>query len=707
MTGLAARAARMLDELDEAQRRAATTLEGPVLVLAGAGSGKTRTVTARTAALLAAGAGEGEVLTLTFTNKAARELRERLAQALGPEPAARVDAGTFHAWCLRLLRQHGRRLGLPARFALCDSADQLAVLRNVLNDLRGPEGPGAPRAVQARISLWKNRLVTPERALALPGDDADDLAARAYGRYEAELRRRRALDFDDLLLKALELLDDDEVAAPLRRRLRWVQVDEYQDTNLPQYELLRRLVAEHRNLCVVGDDDQSIYAWRGADHRRILGFERDFPGATVIRLETNYRSTPEILEAAAKVVRHNRDRHDKDLRSALGSGRAVEVFACEDEEHEAEFVVGRIAEAVRRGEERPGAFAVLFRTALQPRPFETELRLQGIPYRMSGSQSFFDRKEVRDLAAFLRLTARPDDEAAFLRVLNVPPRGIGASTVDKVVRHAAERGTSAPRAFRELAAAGELPAAAVRGHDALQAVLDELRGLEAARAPLSDLLTALITGVDYRREVERLHADPRAREARWDGALELLDFATAAEARHGGRPPLETFLDDLSLRTQEEVAGEDDARGGHDEVVLSTIHAAKGLEFPRVFLVGCEEGLLPHRRAVSEDGLEEERRLAYVAITRARESLCLTFCRTRTRQGSTTPRHPSRFVLELRERTPPEGWVAIEEEIAAAEVAAEARAAGRPSPRHGRGGKGKGAAGRGKGQRRGARGPKR
>ncbi|MDA1260488.1 MAG: UvrD-helicase domain-containing protein, partial [Planctomycetota bacterium] len=423
----------LLRALNAEQRRAVEISDGPALVLAGAGTGKTRVVTSRIARLLAAGARPEQILAVTFTNKAAREMRERVEGMVGAQARA-LTIATFHSFCARLLREHARRIGLAKNFPICDSADQIAAVRAALRAVSVPETALHPRAAQGRISLWKNQLVTPREAARTSDDPRDALAAAVYGAYEKELARRRMLDFDDLLIRSLQLLREHEaVRAKLEDRFHWLMVDEYQDTNRPQYEIVRAIAGKRRNLMVVGDDDQSIYAWRGADHRRILEFERDFPGATVVRLETNYRSSSEILDAANKVIRNNAARHDKSLRAALGSGEAVQAFACEDEEHEAQFVVAEIADQVRRGELRPRDCAILFRTQTQPRPFETELRTHGIPVQLSGAQSFYDRKEIRDLTAYLRLVARPHDEAALLRVVNVPPRGIGATTLERAV----------------------------------------------------------------------------------------------------------------------------------------------------------------------------------------------------------------------------------------------------------------------------------
>ena len=652
-------ASALMAGLNPEQRRAAETVDGPLLVLAGAGTGKTKVVTTRIAGLLARGVPPTAILAVTFTNKAAREMRERLLAAAGPE-AAGVTLGTFHAFCVRLLRENHRLLGLPKSFPICDASDQQSVIRAALRSISIPETSLHPRAAQARISLWKSRMTSPAAAEREGGGNQDLLAARVFAAYEAELGRRRMLDFDDLLLRSLQLLREHEaVRANLEQRFHYLLVDEYQDTNRPQYEIVRAITGKRRNLMVVGDDDQSIYAWRGADHKRILDFERDFPGATVVRLETNYRSNEEILDAANKVIRNNLKRHVKTLRSSRGAGAAVQAFSCDDEEHEAQFVVADVAELLRTGAARPRDCAILFRTQTQPRPFETELRTLGIPVRVSGAQSFFDRKEIRDLAAFLRLVARPHDESALLRVVNVPPRGIGEVSIEKVVARAAAEGRGAGGVFADMASAGALPEAAARGWAGLQAALEAARAEVRAGAPLSRTVATLIEALQYRGEIDRCYPEAKVRELRWDGALEILDFAAAHERHHGSAGGMDLFLDELALRSEEGDPGEKEAA---DAVSLSTIHSAKGLEFERVWLVGCEEGILPHRRSALEDGVEEERRLMYVAVTRAKSHLTMTFCQRRAMRGIYKPRHPSRFLLELKEKPPPAGWVACEQE---------------------------------------------
>jgi DNA helicase-2/ATP-dependent DNA helicase PcrA len=646
----------LLSTLNPAQREAVTTTAGPLLVLAGAGTGKTRVITTRIAHLIALGTEPSQILAVTFTNKAAAEMKERLARLTG-DRAREVTVGTFHAFCVRVLREHARALGLSRRFTICDASDQLSTVKSVLRELRVHETPLHPSAVLARISLAKNRMETPETFLANGNGGRDQLVGSVWQRYQEQLSRNRALDFDDLLLEAVRLLrDHKDVRAGYRKRYRHVLVDEYQDTNHPQYEIVRQVGGGHRNVCVVGDDDQSIYGWRGADIRKILGFHRDFKGAKVVRLQTNYRSTVPILEAANGVIRHNASRHDKALESAKGDGDAVRVVRLKDETAEARFVVGEIHEALRRREARPQDFAILCRTQVQFRAFEAELRAAGIPYVVVGGLSFFDRKEVRDVVAFLKLAVHLQDETALLRVVNTPPRGVGKTSLDRVLAFATEHGISAAEAFERGDEIEKLNPQSVEGYRALKGTLDQA-GLAQAGGDLVARLRRFLDAIDYRDEVRRLYSDPMTREARWAGVEEILNFAENYVSR-SSRPTLHGFLEELALTSGDEPTETPETRG--DKVTLMTLHAAKGLEFPHVFLAGLEEGLLPHTRSVADGDVEEERRLAYVGITRAMDTLTLTWAAERARYGRRAPATPSRFLFEAQGESLPEGWKGIE-----------------------------------------------
>jgi DNA helicase-2/ATP-dependent DNA helicase PcrA len=678
----------LLASLNPEQREAVLATEGPLLVLAGAGSGKTRVITTRIAHLVSIGVDPASILAVTFTNKAAGEMRERVA-ALAGERAREITVGTFHAVCARLLRERGEAIGLHRRFTICDASDQLSTVKQAMRELRVHETTIHPSAVLARISLAKNRMQTPEAFLAQGRDGRDQLVGSVYQRYREALARTRALDFDDLLLETLRLLREHvQVRAHYRARYRYLLVDEYQDTNHPQYEIVREIAGAHRNVCVVGDDDQSIYGWRGADVSKILGFARDFEGATVVRLETNYRSTRQILEAANRVIAHNASRHAKALRSARGEGEDVRYARLKDETAEAQFVVSEMRKLLRLEEARPRDFAVLCRTQVQFRPFEAELRANGLPYVVVGGLSFFDRKEVRDVVAFLKLALNPRDETSLLRVINTPARGVGKASLDRVLAFATEQGIAASEAFERAPEIEGLSPQSVEGYKSLRGLLDQA-GLGDAGSDLVSRLERFLDRVGYRAEVNRLYSDPMTREARWAGVVEILNFAEN-HVRRSAEPSLHGFLEELALTSGDEPSDAPEARG--DAVTLMTLHAAKGLEFPHVFLAGMEEGLLPHARAVAEAGIEEERRLAYVGITRAMTTLTMTWAQERAKYGKRASSAPSRFLFEAQGEATPQGWVGVEA------AAAEASGAG-----HGRKREARAAAPASRPKRRGAR----
>ncbi len=644
---------QLLEGLNPEQRRAVTSTEGPLLVLVGAGSGKTRVITARVAYLLERGVAPENVLAVTFTNKAAREMRERVAALVGKKRAARVFVGTFHGFCLEILRAHGKAIGLSTKFTISDTGDQLSILRGVLRELHVGDASLQPAALQARISLLKNQMAERSKFQAQAADDADELIGRAWERYDERLRRTSALDFDDVLLYALELLRDPKgPRAELERRFRYVMVDEYQDTNAPQYEIVRAVAGKRANLCVVGDDDQSIYGWRGADVRKILAFERDFAGAEVVRLETNYRSTAPILEAANRVIRNNVHRHAKTLRAQVSRGDPIELAASADEVEEADHVARAIQALVRAGKARYGDVAVLFRTGPQAKTFETQFRSRVVPYVLVGSSSFFDRKEVRDVVAYLRLVVHPEDELALLRIADAPPRGLGKLSLDRVLRFA-ERYLLAPAlALLRAKEVEEISDGAALAAEELGKVLETIR---RSKASVPDRIRGLLEAVGYQSEIERSYPDALTRELRWRTVEEVLELAVN-HLRRNPTATLATFLQELVLSADDDPTAEDASQ--RDSVTLMTLHAAKGLEFPRVFLVGLEEGLLPHARSVAEDDVEEERRLCYVGITRAQRNLTLSFAKTRSRHGHRVETMPSRFLYEIKGEAPPKGWIA-------------------------------------------------
>ena len=644
-----------------------------MLVLAGAGTGKTRVITVRIAYLLKKGVSPESILAMTFTNKAAREMRERVAELVGKKKAGQIFIGTFHAFCIDLLRKHGDAIGV-GRFTISDGSDQISILRSALREVTVGGASVQPGVLQSRISLMKNRMTDSSAFLDEAEEDVDVLVGEVWQKYEEQLRRSRSLDFDDILLYALKILRKrggprDE----LRKRYRYVMVDEYQDTNGPQYEIVRAIAGGHKNLCVVGDDDQSIYGWRGADVQKILGFERDFKGATVVKLETNYRSTERILDAANKVIRNNPNRHEKTLRAHLGAGADVVYAIGEEETDEAELVVREVEELVAAKKASFGDFAVLFRTGPQARVFEAELRSRRVPYVLVGGMSFFDRKEIRDVIAYLKLVVNPDDEVSLLRVVNCPPRGIGKASIDRILEFSTKQGMSVSEAFSRAAEVEGVPESAAAASEAFFATLQSMRG-ESGR--LVGRIERLLEAVSYKVEVDRCYAEPEIREQRWATVLEVLNFAENHERRRKGASSLTTFLQELALEANDDPTSERDDK--RDSVTLMTLHAAKGLEYPRVYLVGVEEGLLPHKRSVAEDTVDEERRLAYVGITRARRHLTITWTKSRARHGHRLQTMPSRFLFEVREQKPPKGWVPEGEERPAPRAKKRGRWQGRP-----------------------------
>lgn len=633
-----------LSTLNPPQREAVTTIEGPLLVLAGAGSGKTRVIAHRIAWLLAKGVEPESILAVTFTNKAAGEMRERVA-ALAGAPGVEVFVSTFHAFGLWLLQKEHAAAGLPRRFAICDAADQLALVKRCMREVKVDDRSFDAHRVLSLLSRAKNEGRGRVRVReAGQGDDYDLVAGEVQPRYERALAAQRSVDFDDLVVRPVALLAKDEaLRTRWARRFRYLLVDEYQDTNAAQLELLKLLAGERRNVCAVGDDDQAIYGWRGAEVRNILRFERHFPGAKEVRLEQNYRSTGHILACANAVIAKTSARRPKRLFTAAGEGDRVRVVALPSEEDEARFVAEEIARLRREG--RPlGELAVLYRLNAQSRPIEEALREASIPHAVHGGPAFFDRSEVRDLLAYLKVCVAPDDEVSLARIVNVPARGIGDATLERVHRWAVERGVALFDALSRAAEVPDLPRGAAERIGAFVGLVERHRArFEQGR--LAEAARALVAEVDLhghaRASVQSFEAGQRKVDA-LDGILRSLE----AWEQRTARPSLATWLQRLALDSRAE---EDPAAA--EGVTLMTLHAAKGLEFPVVFLVGVEEDLLPSAGIQGEArDLDEERRLAYVGITRARERLYLTRAEARTKRGKTSPRTPSRFLGDL----PPE-----------------------------------------------------
>jgi DNA helicase-2/ATP-dependent DNA helicase PcrA len=622
----------LLDGLNPEQKRAVLHASGPVLVLAGAGSGKTRVITHRLAHLVVGGADPRTIVAVTFTNKAAGEMRDRAQVLLNGRPLSGF-VGTFHSWCLRLLRRRAREAGLPARFSIADSADQLALIKEAMAELSLSEQVLPPNAVRARISQAKNALVTAERFAALETDYAGERIAGVYALYEKKLAATGALDFDDLIARSVRLLSGNPaLLAEERRRVRHLLIDEYQDTNSSQDALVKLLGEGADSLCAVGDEDQAIYRWRGAEVEHILRFDTDFPGAKVVPLERNYRSTSRILAAASGLVSRNRRRRDKRLLADRGEGAAVRLWRFEEDRAEVDAVAREISES----RFPPGEIAILYRTNAQSRPFEEELVRRRVPYVVVGGMKFYERAEVKDVLAYLRLAVRPQDDLAFRRVVNVPARGIGAATLDRLTAASREAG----RSLWEVS--GEAPGLTERAKTALarfRSIVEDLLGKAGTWTP-SALLDHVLSSTGYAALYEG--SEDREDVARRENIRELLSSAREFERRNGEDATVAEYLDTVALATDA------DAVESGRAVTLSTLHAAKGLEFSAVFVAGLEEGYLPHgQSSEDEEELEEERRLLYVGMTRAKDSLTLTLADRRLVYGRIENRRPSRFLEEI------------------------------------------------------------
>ena len=630
--------------LNTAQREAVEHFEGPLLVLAGAGSGKTRVLTARIARLIEHhGVAPAHILAVTFTNKAAGEMRSRVAHLLGEEPSG-MWIGTFHSIGARMLRREAPLVGRTPAFTIYDEDDSLAVVRRIMDRQKISVKQFPPRALRAAISDAKNALVMPAEYERLAMDPHAKTAASVYHELEATLRESNAVDFDDLLLLPVRVLRENGTRlAEYRQRFQFVLVDEYQDTNRAQYELVTLLSGEHGNVAVVGDDDQSIYGWRGADIRNILDFEKDFPNARVVRLEENYRSLPPILDVANVVISGNQARRGKTLRATLSGGDRVTVVGALDERDEAEWVAEEIEArlSTERGLTRRD-LAILYRTNAQSRALEEALRRRAIPYRIIGAVRFYDRREIRDLMSYLKLVANPADDEAFARAVAVPRRGLGDTTLDTLVTIARRARVSRLEASRREELLGELRPAARQALRDFAAMIDRYRA-RAQDASVDELLRELIEEIRY---ADYLRAEGPEGAERLENVRELVDGAAELVADEGGElglTPLDHFLQRASL-----IADVDRDDPNADAILMMTLHNAKGLEFPIVFITGLEEGLFPLSRAHDEPAmLEEERRLFYVGITRAERKLYLVHARSRRRNGEMLPSLPSSFLAPI------------------------------------------------------------
>lgn len=637
-----------LSMLNPEQRQAAETLEGPVLILAGAGSGKTRALTYRVANLMDHGVPAWSILALTFTNKAAREMKERITQLVG-DKAESAWISTFHSTCARILRRDIEKLGYTRSFTIYDDDDQGTVIKEILKRLNIDEKFLPPREVKAKISDAKNKLMGPDEWFAKTERDFRNQTLHdVFVAYEQRLKSANALDFDDLLLKTLELLaDHPPVLESYRDRFHYVMVDEYQDTNYAQYMLVKLLTDKSRNLCVVGDDDQSIYGWRGADIRNILDFEKDYPDAKVIKLEQNYRSTANILDAANQVIAHNAGRKEKALWTEAGAGETIKLYCAGDEREEAAWVADRIRKMNRHGEEY-GRIAVLYRTNAQSRVLEEMLMRAGIPYKVFGGLRFYDRKEVRDVIAYLRVIANPTDDVSLRRIINVPKRAIGDATIAELVRHAQEQEMPLFSALTDLPSSlSSRPRKCVGDFFTMMTTLMAMKDA----MPLSTFVKQMVDQTGLMEQYQKEDSD----EAR-SRVENIQEFLGAVEEfdRQTENATLADYLENVALVTELDQAEEE-----KQYVTLMTLHSAKGLEFPNVFITGMEEGIFPSGRSLmDEQRMEEERRLCYVGITRAKERLFLSRASQRMLYNQINHNAPSRFLSEIPSRLLEDEWEA-------------------------------------------------
>ena len=631
----------LLNGLNPQQRKAVIASDGPVLVLAGPGSGKTRVLTRRVAWLVhELDVAPWRLMAVTFTNKAAREMRERLERLLGGSRSRGLTLGTFHATCARVLRREAEPAGIPHDYAIFDADDQIRLVKQAIRDLNLDDKRYRPRSVHGAISRAKNELVPPEAYST--GSYYGEVVKRIYERYQALLLANSGLDFDDLLMVTVRLFDrNPDVLAKYQEKYRHILVDEFQDTNQAQYVLLRQLSGRHHNLFCVADEDQSIYAWRGADYRNIRRLRDDHPDLITVLLEENYRSTQTILDAARAVIRHNPDRTDKALFTERGRGAKIVVHEAYDQDEEARFVVDTIAQLAAQEGVHPGGCAVMYRTNAQSRAFEDAFIRAGLPYRLVGATRFYARREIKDLIAFLRLIHNPTEGVSMARVINVPPRGIGNKTMATLEDVAQEHAISVYEALREISDPSvHISELRTRARRALAAFLEMLESWIAARGALTvaQLIDRVLEDTGY---ADYLRDGTEEGEERWANVLELRNVAAEYEDL-----TLTDFLADVAL-----VSDVDNLSDEVDAPTLLTLHSAKGLEFPVVFITGLEEGILPHSRSFDDpEQMAEERRLSYVGLTRAKDRLFLTYAFMRTRYGSSEPSVPSRFLDDV----PPE-----------------------------------------------------
>jgi ATP-dependent DNA helicase Rep len=639
-------------DLNPQQREAVRYIDGPLLVLAGAGSGKTRVITRKIAYLIEqCGMKASNIAAVTFTNKAAREMKERVADLMSTRQASArgLMVSTFHTLGLNILRRDGKSLGYRPGFSIFDAQDSLAVFRDLMGRDFAADSDHA-QEVQNLISNWKNQLILPEQAAQIADGAQEEFAARVYPRYVQALQAYNAVDFDDLILKPVILFREHrDVLQKWQAKIHYLLVDEYQDTNGCQYELVKQLVGIREKLTVVGDDDQSVYSWRGARPENLVQLQTDFPRLKLIKLEQNYRSMGRILRVANTLISHNPHIFEKKLWSAMGEGDAIRVIGCRDDEHESEKVISELLYHKLKHQASFKDYAILYRSNHQSRSLEKVLREHNVPYFLTGGTSFFSRVEVKDIMAYLRLLANQDDDNAFLRVINTPRRGIGSSTLQALGEYSGKRNTSMFGACFEMGLAESLPPKSVQNLEVFTRWLIDIAD-RAARGNLLDAIKDMIEEINYRGWLEEVSGDPNKANRHMENVDELVSWIE----RMIDQDTEEKSIGDIAARlTLMDIMDRQADENQADAVHLMTLHAAKGLEFPHVFIVGMEEEILPHRTSIEEDSIEEERRLAYVGITRAQRSLVMTLANTRKRYGEKMDCEESRFLREL----PPEDLI--------------------------------------------------
>ena len=640
---------REIGRLNTRQREAVMHTDGPLLILAGAGSGKTRVITMRTAYLIHTGVKSRSVLAVTFTNKAAREMNERV-KAMVKGGSGLPVISTFHSFCLRVLRREIEHLGYRKDFTIYDTSEQVSLLRNILADIKFYDKSFKAESILEQISRTKNDFLLPDTAVAANpnSDPIREASAMVYPRYLEALKSLNALDFDDLLLLTLKLFrEHPDVLEKYRERFRYIMVDEYQDTNRVQYDFIKLLTGERRNLCVVGDDDQSIYGWRGADLGNILDFGKDFPETVTVRLEQNYRSFGHILKAANGVIINNRKRMAKSLWTERGDGPKVNILKARDTEDEAEWIVNRISMIKFERNTLYEDFAVIYRANTFSRPFEEALRRQRIPYSVVGGTSYFENKEIKDLSAYLKVIANPADDLSLLRAANVPKRGLGTGALCELSDFGRTNSTSLLETFGRASDVSGLSPRAAGSAEALFSLINRYRAMFRKGSEMGRILNMLIEEVNYRDYITELYKTPETAFRKIENLAGFVDSITHYESIENS-PSLHGFLETMALTDLIEDKEEKGGRG----VTLISYHSSKGLEFPIVFIAGTEEDILPHKKSTdSDEGIEEERRLFYVGITRAMNELYITYADHRSKYGKETSSVPSRFIDEIPEET--------------------------------------------------------